>query len=1020
MVVDNGENKGENKGNKGKKWIWGVGAVLLLSLLLFVALPLGTKYYLEEWLVKNGAEKATIKSLWFNPLQGKFLLNGVDIIQDGQPRMEHSALSVTVDFFSLFQKDIRFSDVHYSNMLIDVEQLKDGNWRIASYTIKEDGERAAEPVQTGENLVKESDSPEKSWAFLADNVVLRDCRVVLKTPLYQFDLLINKAELIELSTREGAPAGKVNLDATLNGEKVIISLGSLQLVPHLALAGDIDLGGFDLQRLDRLLESVLPVFAGMVEGAGHVDFVMDDSGMKVEYDGKIAVEKPDIGSQSFATRSEKLSWAGKIKYDATTNAAMVVKLDGQLAAKDYFLSLPSENFSTRENSIEIGGKSEITIGDTVAVKKDGPILLTGISLETPEVSVTEDKINWNGAVNYGVVGSDGDSRLGVKGQLDLDLVDVILKESGMRIVQEKLGMNADLHVQFGTLVDINGVYSFTADNFRLFEQQTAENPLVSLASLDVAQLKGNGGEHLEIEELSAETLVVAVEGDMPLDINVPRLFLRGVKTEDLQHFMIDELSLQKPGIMAAHNDRNLLDLQSLVLEKISADTGGDASFDRLFLDDLVFLGVKGDEKEVPGVICDGAELRDITWTTESGFHGKSLEFSGVKVNAARDKEGLINFSRSLAAMRTEGTEPEKSTEKKESGSSVPIVIGKMFISGDSRLQFKDYTLAVPYVTDLAINELTVTELDSTKPEQKTEIVLKGQFEGRAPVHLQGTISPFMEKLAMDMKLKLKNYPLSFLSAYTVQSVGTALASGQLKLTTDLKLKDDYLDMKNTVVLKELKTEKISRKLADELDNQLPVPLDTALSLLEDNKKTIKLSVPLTGPTDDLKVGIADVLITALGKAIVPAVSGYLMYTLGPAGALAYVGMKVGEHVMSLTLPPVIFEKGEIELTQEHKTYLERIAKLLTERPDTDIELTPRVSAYALMTEQEEAAPELAGKKPVLNEETIAALQERGQEMAKIVQQHLEEICGAGADRLLIAETVIEKKKDAVSAVYLEL
>ena len=76
---------------------------------------------------------------------------------------------------------------------------------------------------------------------------------------------------------------------------------------------------------------------------------------------------------------------------------------------------------------------------------------------------------------------------------------------------------------------------------------------------------------------------------------------------------------------------------------------------------------------------------------------------------------------------------------------------------------------------------------------------------------------------MAFTLDLKNYPLSRLSPYTVQAVGTALASGILRLHSKMSLESDYLDLENDVELKKLETKTISPELAAELNNQLPIP-----------------------------------------------------------------------------------------------------------------------------------------------------------------------------------------------------
>ena len=249
-------------------------------------------------------------------------------------------------------------------------------------------------------------------------------------------------------------------------------------------------------------------------------------------------------------------------------------------------------------------------------------------------------------------------------------------------------------------------------------------------------------------------------------------------------------------------------------------------------------------------------------------------------------------------------------------------------------------------------------------------------------------------------------------------MGTGLASGQLKLKTSFELANDVLDMENTLTLKKLKTEMISPELAAELDNELPIPLDSALSILRDNKGNIELDIPLNGPVADLNVGISDILVTALSKAIVPAASGYLMYTLGPYGALAYVGMKVGEKMLQVTLPPVVFVQQEISITEEHAKYLERVATILQDKPETDLQICPTVASWEFMTEKELTAIE--GSFVEVDEKKLSQLDQLGQDRAHAVKDHLVENYAIDRGRLLICDTFIGKEKKTTPAVLLQL
>ena len=52
--------------------------LIACAILFLIALPIGTRLYLQKWLVENGADKATIEKVRFNPFTGVAALQGVD------------------------------------------------------------------------------------------------------------------------------------------------------------------------------------------------------------------------------------------------------------------------------------------------------------------------------------------------------------------------------------------------------------------------------------------------------------------------------------------------------------------------------------------------------------------------------------------------------------------------------------------------------------------------------------------------------------------------------------------------------------------------------------------------------------------------------------------------------------------------------------------------------------------------------------------------------------------------------
>ncbi|WP_228853795.1 DUF748 domain-containing protein [Desulfomarina profundi] len=944
-----------------RRWVKVTGGAVILICLFFLLLPFGVKYYLISWLEENGADSAKIESLWFNPFTGRVTLGKLDVRRGGKSLLSHSDITLDIGIQALFQRDFRIESAKYENLVLDLEQYKDGRWRFGSYTVAGDERQEVKP---------KTELPDStSWGVLADRVVLSKCRLKLKTAQYKVDFFIDHAELKKFTTHTGERAGKFVLTGSLNGAGIEIKLDTLKVAPQLEISGDVHVKEFDLDNLSLLLADALQSISGKVGVNGKLHLTAGDD-VLVDYDGTITVTDPVVGNSAFSVQGGQLNWRGKTHYAGPAEGDMAVDLDGLLASENFSFQLPDGEFRLQEKKIGIEGKSKIRIGDDVRVESDASIHLQATDCLLPSLKISNDSLQWRGKVDYTTADSNKKLPAAFDGQIVLD-------------------------------------------GFSLFDGK-GQTPMVAFENVTIDDLGGSDGRKLTIGSLAMTDFSTSVQGEMPLDISVAEVKLHQVENVDFKSLKAEELSVLQPVVQSTINGRTLVKAGEIRVTGIMGDLEKTGFSSRnIFLDGLVFLDAVSLEK---------GNLSSPAWAQDSGVSGETLSLENLLATINLDKKGELNINRQLQAMRQAPQETEGNTGEAagvdKSDEPYPFILGKLELIGKNRLSFTDNTLAVPFTSELVLSKLELGRLDSTRPEQKTTLVLQGEFEGRAPLSVKGELFPFKPSPALDLDIELKNYPLTKLSSYTVQSVGTALAGGQLQLKTKLGLADEILNMQNDILLKKLETERISEELATELDNELPIPLDAALAMLRDSKDNISLDIPIEGPLSDLDVGISDILVTALGKAIVPAASSYLVYSLGPYAALAYVGMKVGEKMMQVELPPVNFELQEITLTPEHADYLKRIGQILKDRPKTDLQLCPVVASREFLSPEVIASEKKESIEVAEQDrEKLLAL---GEQRATAVQDYLVKTFGVEKSRLLICDTKIDTGREAVPKVLLQL
>ncbi|NOQ46727.1 MAG: DUF748 domain-containing protein [Desulfobulbaceae bacterium] len=830
----------------------------------------------------------------------------------------------------------------------------------------------------------------------------------------------------------------VDVDGSLHGAELDLNLPEIGLAlkdPDLAVKGNTTITiadsvtvQSDATLTSKALDFSLPPFSlqdsGMQwQGTAFYTTGAAKEGQTVKANGSLTWQQPLVKSTAedmpLDAGVKDLSWNGLVEYKGVTDAtaASAITINGKLGANALALNLPQQ-LQFHQAELLLQGKSAMTLGTDIDINFDGNLNLRGTDLKTEEMVTQSHTLDWSGKAGF--LATEKQSAIKLDGKLQGKTLAAVLAGSSLKFDQEALAITAKGEINFGDAVTLQGKSSFSADNFRIIDQKNNEN-LLSLDHVKVADIDAPGGRKISVKSADADGLNIAISGNIPLSVTVPEINLENLNTDDLATITADSLSVQSPVVRSRKNNKELARLNSMIIEQLQASTGMKVSAREVLFDEFFFLSP--DEKERKNSVCTlgSARLAGITWTPDQGLGGRSLTFSDLSLNIFREKDGALALNRQLQAMRTQSSEAAVEETKVESGrknAAAGLQIETITVHGNSGLYFEDHTLAVPFTSNLAIKTLQVTNLNSGTPDTPAKMRLDATFEKRAPLDVKGTIAPFGKDLALSMKVKLKNYPLTRLSPYTVQSVGVGLASGQLELESNINISDNELDMQNELLLQKLETSTISKELADKLDNELPIPLDSALSVLRDKDDNISLDVPINGPLAELNVGITDILITALGKAIVPAASGYLMYTLGPYGALAWVGMKVGEKMLQIQLPPVEFMPGENEIPENLKDYFERLAKILHDKPEADFQLCPQSSAWEFISESKKE--KLEEKELKLRDRDKKKLMKLGQERAQNIKDYLIRNYSIDKDRLLICITGIETEKSAKPRVDIQM
>ena len=429
-----------------------------------------------------------------------------------------------------------------------------------------------------------------------------------------------------------------------------------------------------------------------------------------------------------------------------------------------------------------------------------------------------------------------------------------------------------------------------------------------------------------------------------------------------------------------------------------------------------------------------AKIQDIELANSQEISIKSVELSGISSLLRRDSQGKWQPIAGLFL-------PVKKSKRSKTGKSqrpVVVKIAQARIADQGLFRFEDRGVSPPFKTSVTISEASLTGLDSGKPEQPSTVSLVGKIDEYTDVSIQGKVTPFTQRLGLDLVAKIDDVDLPTLSPYVLELIGYTVKSGHLDADIELRSLQGDLQGKSKLSISNVEITPADAKIMEQFERQLRVPLPTALAVLKDKKNKIELDVPITGGITNPTFNFTDAFNQALIKGMTKAAASYLKYLFQPYGTMITVvelGIMAGKKITALRLDPVFFDPGSDTISRSAVPYLERVAELMKTRPQI------RIKVCGLATEADKGARKgTSGKKgpeqptaqerspeasevetypeqlqPLTADERLGSL---AKQRAAGIKEYLVKNQGVEADRLLICLPEYDAREKATPRVEL--
>lgn len=229
------------------------------------------------------------------------------------------------------------------------------------------------------------------------------------------------------------------------------------------------------------------------------------------------------------------------------------------------------------------------------------------------------------------------------------------------------------------------------------------------------------------------------------------------------------------------------------------------------------------------------------------------------------------------------------------------------------LDFADRSLALPFGTRIHNLRGSINGL-SSRPGAPGQVELDGEVDDYGLARAVGQIDLFQPTDYMDLKVVFRNVDMARLTPYSATFAGRRIDGGKLSLNLEYRIKQRQLAGDNQIIIDRIRLgEKVDSPDARDL------PLDLAITLLEDSDGRIDLGLPVSGSLDDPDFsygGIVWKAILNIFTKVATAPFRLLGNLFGGAGGFE----------------EVVFEPGMARLSPPEREKLTRLAGMLNQRP----------------------------------------------------------------------------------------
>ena len=520
--------------------------------------------------------------------------------------------------------------------------------------------------------------------------------------------------------------------------------------------------------------------------------------------------------------------------------------------------------------------------------------------------------------------------------------------------------------------------------------------LLVIEELNIAQEDFNLA--VKKQKIQAELLTISLQPNKPISINTRLDYIaNGIYAKSqVNESILADISRIKADNTALDFDSNIAKIN------IERSEFSDGQFS------------KNQQIKMPALAAfNQLVINDLVYAPEL-IAVDSITLSGLVSHLLLDKD------KKLATLVALSTAPEKVNQKNDNLDTVPehnkpelddanqapelaFKLGQFTVIDPAVINFKDASVTPNYERDLVISQLSLSDVDSRKPEQEVLFSMKAKSDKYAYLDIKGRGFPFASEQKFTLDAAAKEVSLPGVSSYIKDALRYEIESGQLDVVIKASLIATKLDGDVDLLLRGIEFTAADDHETGTIIDQTSVPFNVALGMLKDSDGNVELSLPLAGDTSAPSFGFSGFLTLLVKQATMSAAKDYLITTFVPYASVMKVAMAASEFALKLRINDLNYAAGETELTTEQLEFSRQMSVMLADRGDVNVKLCAIATASDI---------ELEDVSTIHQAENIERLKAISRQRAENFKIHMVEQLNVPSARLLFCTPQIDSSKGA--------